>query len=160
MVCWPSIYHTLSQTDPLCPGDVVRVGPNSLSFSTPQSYRDIYSHVMHGKKRFLKTKWYEADEPRIVRVRDPVKHAEQRRTLSHAFSARALRDQEDVVHRYVDLLLKQLIALGTGGRVAVNATEAWNWLTFDIIGKIPSSLPRFSRQTLVSDLFGRGLGVR
>lgn len=116
--------------------------------------------MIHGKKRFLKTKWYEADEPRIVRVRDPVVHAEQRRTLSHAFSARALRDQEDVVHRYVDLLLKQLNALGTGGRVAMNATEAWNWLTFDIIGKAPSSLPRLSRQNLVSYLFRRGLGVR
>lgn len=127
-------------TDAFPPGDVVRVGPNSLSFSTPQSYRDIYGHVTHGKKRFLKTKWYEADEPRIVRVRDPVAHAEQRRTLSHAFSARALRDQEDVVHLYVDLLLKQLNVLGAGGSIAVNATEIWNWLTFDVIGG--DSFPR------------------
>lgn len=111
------------------------MGPNSLSFSTPQSYRDIYGHVTHGKKRFLKAKWYEADEPRIVRVRDPVVHTEQRRTLSHAFSARALRDQEDVFHKYVDLLLKQLDTLGAGGTVAVNATEIWNWLTFDAIGQ-------------------------
>ena len=92
--------------------------------------------MTHGKKRFLKTKWYETDEPRIIRVRDPVAHAEQRRTLSHAFSTRALRDQEDVVHRYVDLLLKQLNALGARGTIAVNVTEVWNWLTFDVIGKI------------------------
>ncbi|KAG8168201.1 hypothetical protein KVR01_003890 [Diaporthe batatas] len=122
-------------------GDVVRVGPNSLSFATPQSYRDIYGHVTHGKKRFLKTKWYEADEPRIVRVRDPVAHAEQRRTLSHAFSARALRDQEDVVHLYVDLLLRQLNVLGAGGSIPVNATEIWNWLTFDVIGDLAFGEP-------------------
>lgn len=134
--------------DTFSPGDVVRVGPNSLSFSTPQSYRDIYGHVTHGKKRFLKTKWYESDEPRIVRVRDPVAHAEQRRTLSHAFSARALRDQEDVVHLYVDLLLKQLNVLGAGGSIAVNATEIWNWLTFDVIGG--NSLPH--KLSLLSDL--------
>ncbi|KAI3397374.1 hypothetical protein diail_10824 [Diaporthe ilicicola] len=122
-------------------GDVVRVGPNALSFSTPQSYRDIYGHVRHGKDRFLKTKWYEADEPRIVRVRDPIVHAEQRRILSHAFSSRALRDQEAVVHRYVDLLLKQLNALGDGGRIPVNTTEVWNWLTFDAIGDLAFGEP-------------------
>ena len=147
MVCvgLPSIRRCPRLT--FCAGDVVRVGPNSLSFSTPQSYRDIYGHVTHGKKRFLKNKWYEADEPRIVRVRDPVVHAEQRRTLSHTFSARALRDQEGVVHQYVDLLLKQLNALGAGGGVAVNATEVWNWLTFDVIGNTPPSLYRICCQT-------------
>lgn len=119
----------------------MRVGPNTLSFSTPQSYRDIYGHVSHGKKRFLKAKWYEADEPRIVRVRDPIVHAEQRKTLSHAFSARALRDQEAVVHRYVDLLLNQVNALGDSGKIPVNATEVWDWLTFDVIGKSTQRLP-------------------
>ncbi|KAF3766843.1 cytochrome P450, partial [Cryphonectria parasitica EP155] len=96
-------------------GDVVRLGPNRLSFATPQAYRDIYGHVKHGQDRFLKNKWYELDEPRIVRVRDPIAHAEQRRALSHAFSARALRDQESVIHRYVDLLMEQLARLGNGG---------------------------------------------
>lgn len=115
--------------------------------------------MTHGKKRFLKNKWYEADEPRIVRVRDPVVHAEQRRTLSHAFSSRALRDQEDVVHQYVDLLLEQLNSLGACGRIPVNATEVWNWLTFDIIGKTPQMSLSFPPQTIVSDLLRRGLGV-
>lgn len=118
------------------PGDVVRTGPNRLSFVTPQSYRDIYGHVKHGEKRFLKTKWYEQDEPRISRVRDPVLHGQQRKALANAFSARALRDQETVVHQYVDLLLKQLNSLGAGGQKAVDATDAYNWLTFDVIGKV------------------------
>lgn len=117
------------------PGDVVRTGPNRLSFVTPQSYRDIYGHVKHGEKRFLKNKWYQQDEPRITRIRDPVEHGQQRRALAHAFSARALRDQETVVHQYVDMLLKQLGNLGAGGKKPVDATDAFNWLTFDVIGE-------------------------
>lgn len=113
----------------------MRVGPNKLSFVTPQAYRDIYGHVKHGQERLLKSKWYQQDEPRITSIRDPVEHAQQRKALSSAFSARALRDQEDVVQSYVDLLLKQLHNLGEGGKKAVDASEAWKWLTFDVIGK-------------------------
>lgn len=55
--------------------------------------------------------------------------------MSHAFSARALRDQEDVIHLYVDKLVAQLGKLGKNGKEAVDATNAWNWLTFDVIGE-------------------------
>lgn len=118
----------------MCLGDIVRIGPNDLSFSNVNAYRDIYGHVGQDKKRFLKTTSYERDEPRIVSVRDPAEHALQRRALSHAFSARALRDQELVVHQYLDLLLEQFRNLGEDGKKGVNVTNAMNWLTFDIIG--------------------------
>lgn len=131
-------------------GNIVRVGPNYLSFATPEAYRDIYGHVTSGNnhnnknKRFLKSSLYERAEPMITNLRDPAAHAAQRRALSHAFSARALRDQEGVVHRYVDLLVRRLgDGLGGGGGRAVNATDAYNWLTFDVIGlwTLPRSAP-------------------
>lgn len=118
----------------MCLGDIVRIAPNDLSFSNVDAYRDIYGHVGQDKKRFLKTAAYEREEPRIVSERDPAQHALQRRALSHAFSARALRDQELVVHQYVDLLLEQFGNLGENGKKGVNVTNAMNWLTFDIIG--------------------------
>lgn len=117
-------------------GDIVRIGANELSFSNVNAYRDIYGHVGQDKKRFLKTTSYEREEPRIVSVRDPAEHALQRRALSHAFSARALRDQELVVHQYLDLLLQQFRNLGEDGKKGVNVTNAMNWLTFDIIGML------------------------
>lgn len=117
-------------------GDVIRTGPNRLSFATAQAYRDIYGHVSGDKKRFLKTESYAREEPRITSVIDPATHAEQRRSLSHAFSARALRDQEEVLHQYVDLMIRQLEKLGDGGRKAVSMTDAYNWLTFDLIGSL------------------------
>lgn len=115
-------------------GDVVRTGPNRICFFTAQAYNDIYGHVKHGQKRFLKSAEYAREEPRITSVREPAVHAEQRRSLAHAFSARALRDQELVLHEYVDLLLRQLATLGENGKKPVNATDVYNWLTFDLIG--------------------------
>lgn len=91
-----------------------------------------------GKERFLKSDAYDTEEPRISSVRDPAVHSSQRKALSHAFSARALRDQEDVVHEYVDLLVKQLGNFGAGGLKPINVTEAYNWLTFDVIGELGS----------------------
>lgn len=117
-------------------GDVVRTGPNRLCFFTVQAYGDVYGHVKQGQKRFLKSVDYAREEPRITSVRDPAVHAEQRRSLAHAFSARALRDQEEVLHEYVDLLIKQLGAFGDNGKKPVNATDAYNWLTFDLIGEL------------------------
>ncbi|KAL1854759.1 hypothetical protein Daus18300_011355 [Diaporthe australafricana] len=117
-------------------GDVLRFAPNELSFASVQAYRDIYGHMTTGKERFLKSDAYDTEEPRISSERDPAVHASQRKALSHAFSARALRDQEDVVHQYVNLFVKQLGKFGAGGLKPVNATEAYNWLTFDVIGDL------------------------
>ncbi|KAJ0114884.1 hypothetical protein J7T55_004626 [Diaporthe amygdali] len=122
-------------------GDVLRLAPNELSFASVQAYRDIYGHVTTGKERFLKSDAYDTEEPRISSVRDPAVHAAQRKALSHAFSARALRDQEDVVHQYVNLFMKQLGNFGAGGLKPVNVTEAYNWLTFDVIGDLAFGEP-------------------
>lgn len=134
----PNTQANLSKTKNLIVviiGDIVRIGPNALSFTTVEAYRVIYGHVEHNKKRFLKSVMYEREEPRIVSARDPTDHAMQRRALSHAFSAQALRNQEKVVHQYVDLLIEQLGNLGDNGRKGVNVTDAYNWLTVDLIGK-------------------------
>jgi cytochrome P450 len=117
-------------------GDVVRISPNELSFSSPQSHQDIYGHVTKGRQRFLKTTMYDMGDPtpRITTARDPAVHSQQRKALSHAFSAKALRDQEAVVHQYVDSFIQQLVKLGGAGKIAIDASEAYNWVTFDIIG--------------------------
>jgi cytochrome P450 len=84
-------------------------------FATPQSYQDIYGHAKQGKKTFLKGDSYnlgpEADSG-IVSQRDPAKHRETRKSLSHAFSAKALRLQADVVLHYVNLWIQQIARLG------------------------------------------------
>ncbi|KAL1845939.1 hypothetical protein Daus18300_014399 [Diaporthe australafricana] len=118
-------------------GDVVRVGPNELSFASPESFKDIYGHAKTPDQRFLKTDMYDNGEPpRVSTARDPVVHAQQRKTLSNAFSAKALRDQEDIVQQYVDLFVEKLDQWGESGKKAINITPAYNWLMFDIIGDL------------------------
>ncbi|KAH0432722.1 hypothetical protein CcaCcLH18_06298 [Colletotrichum camelliae] len=119
-------------------GDVVRIAPNELSFCSPRSYKDIYGHATKDKLPFLKSEWYDnGDEyPGLVSVRDPMEHRKQKQSLSSAFSSRSLRDQEYVVHQYVDLFIEQIGKLGGPHTQGVNVTEAFNWLTFDIIGDL------------------------
>ncbi|KKY31384.1 putative isotrichodermin c-15 hydroxylase [Diaporthe ampelina] len=79
---------------------------------------------------------YENGEPpRVSTARDPAVHAQQRKTLSNAFSAKALRDQEEVIQRYVDLFVQKLDEWGESGKKAINVTPAYNWLMFDIIAR-------------------------
>ncbi|KAI0453884.1 cytochrome P450 monooxygenase-like protein [Xylaria acuta] len=135
----PFIIHDLHKKH----GDVVRVGPNELSFATAEAFQDIHGHVSKGKARFLKTEFYDNDDPtpRIVGARDPEVHARQRKALSHAFSARSLRDQEEIVQKYVDGFVQQLARLGDNGKKALNISETFNWLTFDVIGDLSFGEP-------------------
>ncbi|KAF9878113.1 hypothetical protein CkaCkLH20_04151 [Colletotrichum karsti] len=119
-------------------GGVVRIAPNELSFATPQAYRDIYGHAVKGKQTFLKGAFYDFDgtSPGIVSIISPQEHARQRRYLAHAFSAKALHDQEVVIHQYVDMFLDQIERIGRPEGAGINLDEAFTWLTFDIIGDL------------------------
>ncbi|KAL7756326.1 hypothetical protein ACKLNR_013319 [Fusarium oxysporum f. sp. zingiberi] len=122
-------------------GDVVRTASNELSFRSPVALRDIYNHVSKDRPTFLKSDTlYTVDpsvtRPDIVFTRDPQDHRLQRRSLAHAFSAKALRDNEESVQFHVKLLLERLgqnAGPGTGG---ANMSEVFNWLTFDVIGDL------------------------
>jgi cytochrome P450 len=96
---------------------------------------DIYARPSHGKKAFLKIGEYERPGD-ISTTRDPELHAVQKRALSKGFSTAAMRDQEKVLHEYLNLLVEQLLTLGEEGQVAVNIGEALNWFTLDIIGEM------------------------
>ena len=60
-----------------------------------------------------------------------------RRLLAHAFSDKALREQEPLIQSYVDTLLTQLdeqIKGPAGGKV--NLADWYNWTTFDLTGDL------------------------
>ncbi|KAJ2971560.1 hypothetical protein NUW58_g9382 [Xylaria curta] len=124
-------------------GDVVRIGPNELSFASAQAFQEIHGHISKGKARFLKTEFYENDDPtpRITSARDPELHSRQRKALSHAFSAQALRHQEDIIQKYVDGFIQQIARSGENGKTALNMSDTFNWLTFDVIGDLAFGEP-------------------
>lgn len=121
----------------------MRIAPNELSFGGAETYKQIYGHTSRSHRPFLKGDFYAADPsqaPSIVRERDPKRHEEMRRSLSHAFSAKSLRLQQDLILHYVDLFVQQLTKFGTQGN-GVGMDEWYNWLTFDILGDLAFGEP-------------------
>ncbi|KAF4969066.1 hypothetical protein FSARC_3628 [Fusarium sarcochroum] len=122
-------------------GDVVRISHNELSFRSATAYRDIYNHVSKDRSLFLKSDiFYILDpsglRPNILFAKDPQDHREQRRSLSHAFSSKALRDNEASVKYHESLFLKRLGEHAGPDSEGLNMSEIYNWLTFDIIGDL------------------------
>ena len=120
-------------------GPVVRTAPNELSFSSAVSWKDIYG-FRQGHLPFIKSEFYDggsfADQAHsIVSERDPVTHGKMRRYLSHAFSDRSLKDQENLVAEVVDLFMKQLGEYASGDEGA-DIVIWFNLATFDIIGSL------------------------
>ncbi|KAM5352908.1 hypothetical protein ACJ41O_005630 [Fusarium nematophilum] len=115
-------------------GEVIRIAPNELFFTSTRAFEDIYGHANHqkGRKPFLKSEFYDNPDEMspLGAERDPVKHRDTRKQLAHSFSESALSQQLPYIMRHVDLFMKQLARHGG------NANGWFNWLTFDIIGDL------------------------
>lgn len=124
-------------------GDVVRVAPNELSFNTLKAHHDIYSTPSRNKKPFLKDPtFYNNGDPVTVLFYeiDPVEHAWQRKLVATGFNAAAMRDQEHVIHRYVDLFAQKIGELSAASNGAgIEFVEAIMWLGFDVMSEITFS---------------------
>ncbi|RTE68029.1 hypothetical protein BHE90_017594 [Fusarium euwallaceae] len=122
-------------------GDVVRIAPNELSFRSSAAYKDIYGHAAKGRPPFLKSKVFynrgpSVTHPDIVFTRDPESHRLQRRSLSRAFSAKALHEAEVTIQEHTGLFVDQIRKNAGPGSWGANMSEVYNWLTFDVIGDL------------------------
>ncbi|KAJ5168470.1 Cytochrome monooxygenase lcsI [Penicillium canariense] len=124
-------------------GDVVRIGPTALVYRSAKAWTDIYGQRKSGDRPFLKDpKFYMSgpNGPNLLNA-DEADHARGRRLLSHAFSERALRDQEGLIGSYVDLLVDRLKGEIAASRETVDMTRWYNFTTFDIIGDLAFGEP-------------------
>lgn len=122
---------------------MVRVGPNELSFSSPQAFQDIYG-FRPGKPQLVNDPKLYA--PKLNGVSDSVAgyldneaHTRQRRLLSHSFSERCLQDQEGVIVCMVDLLmcrLRERTQLRKDHTTKEDIKNRFNFITFDITGDL------------------------
>jgi cytochrome P450 len=125
-------------------GPVVRIGPNELSFSDPQAWKDIYGHRAPGQEEFPKNdKFYRLFDgmPTSILSAGREEHSMLRRQLAHGFSERSMRGQEPIIGAYVDLLIQRLHAGCEGGAKSMNMRNWLNWTTFDIIGDLGFGSP-------------------
>lgn len=126
-------------------GDVVRIAPNALVYRAAPAWRDIYGHRTKGKKTFSKDPALYMPTPNgtnAIITANGEEHARMRRLLAHAFSNRALQDQEGILHKYADLLIDKLTELGRESCSSVVDLARWfNFCTFDLTGDLAFGEP-------------------
>ncbi|KAI0411894.1 cytochrome P450 [Xylaria grammica] len=112
-------------------GPVVRFGPDDLSYTDAQAWRDICL-VPKGKKENLKEVGFHAPSangvPNIVCQNDLAHHARLRRALLPAFSERALKAQEPLLQKYADLAIAK-----ARQATQLDISKLMNFATFDIM---------------------------
>ncbi|KAJ5951306.1 Cytochrome P450 E-class group I [Penicillium vulpinum] len=121
-------------------GDVVRIAPDELSYSTGEAWKGIYGHASAGKpvtdkdSRFYGPSFNGAAD--IIRGNGP-DHSRFRRNFSHAFSDRALREQQSLILGYVDSLVHSLHrTIKEEPNAKINMVRMLNLTTFDIMGDL------------------------
>jgi cytochrome P450 len=129
--------------DPLPQGDIVRIGPNTLSFNTAIALKTIYSQR---KANVRKANWYRTLDagsriPNVFSQTDKADHAVRRRVLDHAFSDAALASAEDVILRRVKTWVSYLgNDDAAGDEIPIRNMKDWcDWLVFDLMGELTFS---------------------
>ena len=116
-------------------GDVVRIQPDELSFAVAPAWADIFASRPQLPKP-EKGSIISANGTRpIATIIHTPDHTRQRRILNYAFSDRALKEQEYILHNYGNLLVKRLHEVSKDGN-EIDIRDWFNFVTFDIIGDL------------------------
>ncbi|CAI7619872.1 unnamed protein product [Penicillium glandicola] len=126
-------------------GDVVRIAPNALVYRAAPAWKDIYGHRKKGHKVFIKDPALYAPTPNGVNAiitANEDDHSRMRRLLTHAFSNKALGEQEEILQMYAGMFIEKLKGL-MGSAVSQNIDIAcwFNFTTFDLIGDLAFGEP-------------------
>lgn len=114
----------------------MRTGPDEVSYTNAQAWKDVYAHRKPGHDEFSRDAASMPPSvngvPNIIEA-NRENHTRYRRLLSHAFSDKGLREQESLIMAYVDLLISRL----RESEDDVQDVAKWyNWTTFDLIGDL------------------------
>lgn len=120
-------------------GPVVRIAPGQLVFKDARAWKDIYGRrAAEGRYELpTYTRHYDPMErpPSIISSEREL-HDSIRKTISPAFSDKAIRAQERHIGQYVDLLVDKLSDQCKAGPSRVNMADWMAFCTFDIIGNL------------------------
>ena len=124
-------------------GDVVRLGPNNLSFADPAAIKQIYGL----NKGMTKSGFYPVQQavskgqrlPSLFSTTDEAYHANLRRSVNSAFSMSALVQYEPFVDEVMKVFLDQTNKLYASQGKTCNFAEWLQYYAFDVIGQITYS---------------------
>ena len=122
-------------------GSIVRIAPNHLSFNDHAAQKIIYGFgtktipSMAKDPRFFTP---EVDHSmNIINECEKEEHSRMRRMLSFAFSMSNLVENEDVLIRRTDELLKVIGSThNEDGKRGTNIIQKFNYVTFNIMGEM------------------------
>ncbi|ROW15980.1 hypothetical protein VPNG_02629 [Cytospora leucostoma] len=123
-------------------GEVVRIGPNELSFANQEAWNDIFAKVP-GKEqwpRHPRRVPQGKNGPQSIMNTAGTYHARFRRLLNHAFSEKGLQEQQGLITKYIDLFIKELDSFAHT-QETVNITDWLVMVGFDVISDLGWSEP-------------------
>ncbi|RAK82729.1 cytochrome P450 [Aspergillus fijiensis CBS 313.89] len=125
-------------------GPIVRTAPDEVSIASGEGWTAIYAS-RPPDRQFLKDPVWWRRQPgqpdSLLSAISPDKHAAMRRLLAPAFTQRALRTQEEVLQKFVSLLvarIREQVEAADGGKAGAQIDIApwFNFTTFDIFGDL------------------------
>ena len=126
-------------------GPVVRTAPDELSFIDSSAWNAIYGQHHPSKPRFRKNyDKFEQNQTELaasIFVANDEDHHRMRRVLAHAFSERALRDQEPLIESHVNSLIQGLHNQVANAAGQVDLVKWFNWVAFDIVADLSFGEP-------------------
>ncbi|OCK76204.1 benzoate 4-monooxygenase cytochrome P450 [Lepidopterella palustris CBS 459.81] len=130
-----SVFHLNELHDKY--GPVVRIGPNELSYIDARAWKEVYGSQPGGKPQMQKDPlhYQKHDETPSLHVSGDADHTRMRRLIAHAFSEKALKEQEPIMQSYTDLLIKRLHDVGSSGNT-VDLRKWFHWTVFDLFGDL------------------------
>ncbi|KAI1420447.1 cytochrome P450 monooxygenase [Xylaria sp. FL1777] len=119
-------------------GDTVRITPDEISFIDPKNWKEIYGYRVGkaGKVEMIKDpRYHDTVKPTVtILTGNDEQHSYYRKVLSPPFSETSLKNNEFILHRFVDKFIACVKERGNFGKKPIDATDWFNFLTFDIIG--------------------------
>ncbi|KAI1132311.1 cytochrome P450 [Nemania abortiva] len=113
-------------------GPTIRFGPDDISFTDAQAWRDIYA-TPKGRKENIKELKIHGDLPDIKYLNtesDTARHATVRRVFTPAFSEQSLRKQEPLFQKFANLM----VACARKNSTA-DMTQLYDFTTFDVMAE-------------------------
>tara|TARA_R110002003_G_scaffold109_5_gene9173 strand:+ start:50158 stop:51480 length:1323 start_codon:yes stop_codon:yes gene_type:complete len=122
----------------------VRIAPDELSFDEEPAWKDIYGS-RPGHKNFHKDPIHVGSIAAVqgastITMANDIDHARQRRALSHAFSTKALLEQEYIVMNYVNKFSEKMREFAKADGI-VDVAAWFAYTTFDVIGDMALGEP-------------------
>jgi cytochrome P450 len=128
-------------------GPVVRIAPNELSFSSERALRDIHNpgpdghhYTKRGTSEDLVLRFVFGAKNMLL-VDEGEAHKRLRVALQPAFTAKAMRDQQDITNHHVQKTVERLLEAAMNPSQAISLTKELNKLVWGNVGNLAFGEP-------------------